>query len=61
MKLIHRFGDMAPERRPQDLHMDGTGVRFKTMGMVAGIPVFVWARNTSAGGRPSKGFAARTF
>jgi hypothetical protein len=31
MKLIHRFGDMTPERRPQDPHMDGTGLRFETM------------------------------
>jgi hypothetical protein len=31
MKLIHRFGDMTPERRPQDPHMDGTDLRFETM------------------------------
>jgi hypothetical protein len=31
MKLIHTFGDMTPERRPQDPHMDGTGLRFETM------------------------------
>lgn len=60
MKLIHRFGDKTPERRPQDPHMDGTGLRFERWSMVASIPVFVCTRNTSAGGRPSKGFAART-
>jgi hypothetical protein len=31
MKLIHRFRDMTPQRRPQDPHMDGTGLRFETM------------------------------
>jgi hypothetical protein len=30
MKLIHKFGDMTPERRPQDPHM-GTGFHFETM------------------------------
>jgi len=31
MKLIHRFGDKTPERRPQDPHMDGPGLRFETL------------------------------
>jgi hypothetical protein len=31
MKLTHKFADLTPERRPQDPHMDGTGLRFKTM------------------------------
>jgi len=31
MKLIHRFGDKTPERRPQDPHVDSTGLRFETM------------------------------
>ena len=31
MKLIHRFAEMTPDKRPQDPHMDGTGLRFETM------------------------------
>jgi hypothetical protein len=31
MKLIHRFAELPPEKRPQDPHMDGTGLRFETM------------------------------
>jgi hypothetical protein len=31
MKLTHRFAEMMPEKRPQDPHMDGTGLRFETM------------------------------
>jgi hypothetical protein len=31
MKLMHRFQELAPEKRPQDPHLDGTGLRFETM------------------------------
>jgi hypothetical protein len=31
MKLTHKFAELAPERRPQDPHMNGTGLRFETM------------------------------
>ena len=31
MKLTHRFAQMTPDKRPQDPHMDGTGLRFETM------------------------------
>ena len=31
MKLIHRFKELTPEKRPQDLHTDGTGLRFEAM------------------------------
>jgi hypothetical protein len=31
MKLTHRFADMTPEKRPQDPHIDGIGLRFETM------------------------------
>jgi len=31
MKVIHRFRELTPEKRPQDPHMDGTGLRFETM------------------------------
>ena len=31
MKLTHEFAEMTPEKRPQDPHMDGTGLRFETM------------------------------
>src|ERR1700704_3532233 len=31
MKLIHRFAEMTPDKRPQDPHMDGTGCRFEPM------------------------------
>jgi hypothetical protein len=31
MKLINRFAPLAPERRPQDPQMDGSGLRFETM------------------------------
>jgi hypothetical protein len=30
MKLIHKFAEMTPDTRPQDPHMDGTGLRFET-------------------------------
>jgi len=30
MKLIHEFEEMTPEKRPQDPHMDGTGLTFTT-------------------------------
>ena len=30
MKLTHQFAEMTPEKRPQDPHMDGTGLRFET-------------------------------
>ena len=28
---MHRFQELAPEKRPQDPHMDGSGLRFETM------------------------------
>jgi hypothetical protein len=31
MKLAHKFAEMTPEKRPQDPHMDGTGLRFETL------------------------------
>ena len=31
MPLIHRFEEMTPEKRPQDPHLDGTGLRFETL------------------------------
>jgi len=31
MKLTRKFAVMTPDKRPQDPHMDGTGVRFETM------------------------------
>jgi hypothetical protein len=31
MKLTHKFAEMMPEKRPQDPHMDGTGLRFETL------------------------------
>ena len=31
MKLTHKFAEMTPAKRPQDLHMDGSGLRFETM------------------------------
>jgi len=31
MKLTRRFAEMTPDNRPQDPHMDGTGLRFETM------------------------------
>jgi hypothetical protein len=30
MKLTHRFAELTPEKRPQEPHMDGTGLRFET-------------------------------
>jgi hypothetical protein len=30
MKLTQKFAEMTPEQRPQDPHMDGTGLRFET-------------------------------
>jgi hypothetical protein len=31
MKLTHKFAELT-DKRPQDPHMDGTGLRFETMG-----------------------------
>ena len=31
MKLMHKFAEMTPDKRPQDPHLDGTGLRFETM------------------------------
>jgi hypothetical protein len=31
MKLVDRFALLAPEKRPQDPHMNGTGLHFETM------------------------------
>ena len=31
MKLTHRFQELAAEKRPQDPHLDGTGLRFETL------------------------------
>lgn len=31
MKLIDRFAELSREKRPQDPHLDGTGLRFETM------------------------------
>jgi hypothetical protein len=31
MKLTHRFAEMTPDKRPQDPHVDGTGLRFETL------------------------------
>ena len=31
MKLIHKFEELMPERRPQDPRLDGSGLRFETM------------------------------
>jgi hypothetical protein len=31
MKLTRKFAEMTPEKRPQDPHTDGTGLRFETM------------------------------
>ena len=31
MKLTRRFQELAADKRPQDPHLDGTGLRFETM------------------------------
>jgi hypothetical protein len=31
MKLTHQFAEMTSEKRPQDLHMDGTALRFEPL------------------------------
>src|ERR1700681_2331632 len=31
MNLTHAYEEMALEKRPQDPHLDGTGLRFKTL------------------------------
>src|SRR5258705_3219691 len=31
MTLTHAYEEMTPEKRPQGPHMDGTGLRFKTL------------------------------
>jgi hypothetical protein len=33
MKLTHRFQELAAEKRPQDPHLDGTGLRFETLSL----------------------------
>jgi hypothetical protein len=34
MKLTRRYEKMTPEKRPQDLSMDGTGLTFETLAHV---------------------------
>jgi hypothetical protein len=31
MRLTRKFLALAPDKRPQDLHLNGTGLRFETM------------------------------
>jgi hypothetical protein len=31
MRLTNRFAPLAPEKRPQDSNLDGSGLRFETM------------------------------
>ena len=31
MKLVEKFRELMPEKRPQDPHRNGTGLRFETM------------------------------
>jgi hypothetical protein len=31
MRLTRKFAPLAPERRPQDTQLDGSGLRFETM------------------------------
>ena len=31
VKLTHKFEEMTPEKRPQDPHLDGIGLRFEAM------------------------------
>jgi len=31
MKLTRKFAEMTHDKRPQDPHLDGTGLRFETM------------------------------
>jgi hypothetical protein len=31
MKLTHKFAEMTPGKRPQDPHIDDTGLRFETL------------------------------
>lgn len=31
MKLVHKFEELTPEKRPQDPRLDGRGLRFETM------------------------------
>jgi len=38
MKLTHKFAAMTPEKRPQDPHMDGTGLRSKRWSTAAEYP-----------------------
>ncbi len=39
MTLTHAYEEMTPEKRPQDPHMDGTGLRFKRWIMAVNIPI----------------------
>ena len=31
MRLIHEFEELSQDRRPQDPHLNGTGLRFETL------------------------------
>jgi hypothetical protein len=31
MKLINKFPELTPDKRPQDPYLNGTGLRFETM------------------------------
>src|SRR6266403_525774 len=43
MTLTHAYEEMTPEKRPQDPHMDGTGLRFKTLDHGGEYPDTMWA------------------
>ena len=31
MKIIHEFEELTPEKRPQDPHLNGSGLQFETL------------------------------
>jgi hypothetical protein len=31
MKIIHEFEELIPEKRPQDPHLNGSGLQFETL------------------------------
>ena len=31
MKITHEFEELTPEKRPQDPHLNGSGLRFETL------------------------------
>src|SRR5258705_3841978 len=52
MTLTHAYEEMTPDKRPQDQHMDGTGLRFETLDHGGEYPDTMLQAQTNRCSRP---------